>query len=616
MARALVAVLGALLLGPLLVGPATQATAAADLTDGREITRYDVTASAAADGAVAVRIDLDFDFGNDPGHGPYLTFPTRVAYDDEQDRLFEFSDVRAESPTGAPAQVNREDDGSAVILRIGDPDVDDVSGVQTYRISFTVDGWINPANAQHSGDELYWDVIGPGWEVPLSDLTVAVTGPTAVEGAACFAGPPNSTRACTSATMTGSTATFTQDVVPVGDGFTTVTGWPGGTFAGVQPILRTRPDPLATIRPITPGGGIAAIVAALGALLVVGRVRRVGRDRAYLGATSGLRPMAGLQTPTGYRDSRAPVAVRLTPPDGARPGEIGTLIDERADPVDVTATIVDLAVREWLRIEEVPHQEQGSPDWTLVRLRSGGDGLEPFEAFLMSELFRDREAVRLSDLKTTFLTSRKHVQSRLYERVTEKGWFRANPARVRTTWLVVGGLLVGLGVIVAAVLAAATELPGAALVPIALALIGVLVMALSGTAPARTAAGTEVLAQAVGFRQHLATTEADRLRFDEHEDVFSRYLPYAIVFGLTDRWARVFSEAARERSVPVPTWYVGTYPALTNAYWATGLAGSMESFQAIATTAISAPTPGSSGGSGSSGGFTGGGVGGGGGGGW
>ncbi|WP_432457959.1 DUF2207 domain-containing protein [Cellulomonas iranensis] len=617
LALVLVVALGVILLAPPV---ALAAPAPGDLSSGREITRYDVTADAAVDGSVDVRIELDFDYGDDPGHGPYLTFPTRVSYDDEQDRVFEFSDVRASSPTGAPAGVDREDETSAMVLRIGDEDVDDVTGVQTYVVTFTVDGWINPANAQHSGDELYWNVIGPGWEIPLSQLSVTVSGPAPVEGAACFVGPYGSTTPCRSVTTDGGTASFTHDVVTVGDQLTTVTGWPGGTFPGVQPILRPKPDPTLPLAPANPAGALAGALLLVGSGLVVRRVRRTGRDRAYLGLTPGLRPADGQEVATGYRDRRMPVSVQFQPPQDARPGEIGTLVDEKADPVDVTATIVDLAVRGWLRIEEVPRSnpKKKPKDWTLVRLRAGTEGLLPFEAWLLSDLFEEEDRVQLSDLSTTFASSLAKVQDMMYEHVASVGWFRGNPKKVRNAWLASAFGIMGLGVAVALVAMAIETVPGLALVGIAITLVGVLVLAVSNRAPARTADGTAVLAQALGFRRYLATAEANQLRFEEGEDVFSRYLPYAIVFGLTDRWARVFAElAAQGRVLEQPGWYVGSYAPTAHAFWATGFVGALDRFESVATSAITAPTPGSSGGSGfSGGGFSGGGVGGGGGGGW
>ncbi|WP_369796726.1 DUF2207 domain-containing protein [Cellulomonas sp. URHE0023] len=302
------------------------------------------------------------------------------------------------------------------------------------------------------------------------------------------------------------------------------------------------------------------------------------------------------------------------------PGEMGTLIDEKADPVDVTATLVDLAVRGWLRIEEVPRDNPNkkAKDWTLVQLKNRDGSLLPFEDMLLTEIFAGRTSVRLSDLKTTFAASMAKVQTGLYDEVTNRGWFRANPHSVRSTWRVAGVALVILagllGILAFNVL---SDVRGSLLVPIAIGIIGAAVFLMSSAAPARTADGTAALAQSMGFRRYLATAEANQLKFEEGEDIFSRYLPYAIVFGLADRWARVFSElAAQGRAVAQPGWYVGGYYPGSNIYWASAFASSLDRFSSIATESISAPTPGSSGGSGFSGGFSGGGVGGGGGGGW
>jgi uncharacterized membrane protein YgcG len=600
---------------------ALTAAAVPDQTSGREITRYDVTATLAADGTMRVTLDFDFDFGDDPGHGPFLSLPTRVSYDDQQDRAFRYTDISASSPTDAPAQVHREDDGSALILRIGDENVDDVSGVQTYHVEYTADGLLNPANEQHSGDELYWNVIGAGWEIPLGDLTVTVDGPAPVEGAVCFAGPYGSSTPCTSASFSGPTSTFTQDLVPVGDEFSTVTGWPAGTFPGVEPILVDKPDPLAPVRPASPLGIVALLVLVGGAVLAIVRVRRVGRDKAYLGLTPGLRPADNQPgAATGYRDRRDVVSVQFQPPAGVRPGEMGTLLDEKADPVDVTATLVDLAVRGWLRIEEVPRSnpKKKAKDWTLVQLKNKDGSLLPYEDTLLSSIFATSTSVKLSDLKTTFAASMAKVQDGLYEHVTQSGWFRANPKSVRARWYGAGIALAILGIVLTFVaFGSGLAVTGLALVPVALVVVGVLVTILGKAAPARTEDGTAVLAQSLGFRRYLAPAEANQLRFEEGEDIFSRYLPYAIVFGLADRWARVFAElAAQGRTFEQPGWYVGGYYPGANIYWATAFASSLDRFQSVATEAISAPTPGSSGGSGFSGGFSGGGVGGGGGGGW
>src|SRR5204863_7869576 len=66
--------------------------------------------------------------------------------------------------------------------------------------------------------------------------------------------------------------------------------------------------------------------------------------------------------------------VQFAPPDDIRPGQVGTLIDESANPLDATATILDLAVRGHLRIEEIPKEGWvGHPDWRRVRRDCTGE---------------------------------------------------------------------------------------------------------------------------------------------------------------------------------------------------------------------------------------------------
>jgi uncharacterized membrane protein YgcG len=122
--------------------------------------------------------------------------------------------------------------------------------------------------------------------------------------------------------------------------------------------------------------------------------------------------------------------------------------------------------------------------------------------------------------------------------------------------------------------------------------------------------------QVEGFRKYLATAEADQLRFEEGEDIFSKYLPWAIAFNLADRWAKVCADLVAMGRLPdvVPYWYVG--------YYHLGAFNTAFITSSLTSAASPAPSAGSSGtgfGGGSSfggGGFSGGGGGGGGGGSW
>lgn len=600
------------------------ATAYADEGD-HTITRYDVTADAAQNGAIRVTLDFDFDFGSDEAHGPYVTLPLlqEIEGDPDHYRSFDVTDVTASSSTGAPADVDTEKDGRALAIKVGDEDVE-VEGVQSYVLAYTITGVVSPDVAASGQDEIFWNIIGAQWEVPLDDISVTLTGPAAVARTACFVGEVGSTTACGSASSSGTTATFTQPRVEPGSGLTVVVAYPAGSFVGAEPVLAPRRN-LGNTFTLSPATGIAAgLVALVGGGVLAVRVRRGGRDQQYAGLTPGLAPAAGQDSGTAVtaRDRSTPVAVQFTPPPGLRPGELGTLIDEVANPHDVTATIIDLAVRGHLRIEETTDAE-GVPStatkakakdrtWRLVKLDTP-TGLLPYEQTIFAELFDDRSEVELDKLGDSFQGAMTKTQTQLYEAVTERGWFRSNPSTVRNHAYVLGGLVFLAGVVLATVLALTV---GWGLVGVAVALVGIAVFFIARLLPARTPAGSAVLAQTEGFKLYLSTAEGDQLRFEEGDDVFSRYLPYAIAFGVAERWAKVFSDlAAQGHQVPEPTWYVGVHQmAFFSA--ASTFSDTLGAFSESAVASMTAASAGTSGGSGFSGGYSGGGVGGGGGGSW
>ncbi|TAJ20500.1 MAG: DUF2207 domain-containing protein, partial [Dehalococcoidia bacterium] len=179
-----------------------------------------------------------------------------------------------------------------------------------------------------------------------------------------------------------------------------------------------------------------------------------------------------------------------------------------------------------------------------------------------------------------------------------------NPSTVRATWLGVGvgALVVSIGVLV--LVAWLTSFGIAAIVPVvgAIALI-----ALHGQMPRRTAKGTAVLRHTLGFRRFIEDAETHRADFAEKAGLFYEYLPYAIVFGCVERWAKAFEGLAMEP----PSWY-----GSSGAFNAVVFAHAMSGFS-TSTTGVLASTPGGSGSSGfGGGGFSGGGGGGGGGGSW
>ena len=587
----------------LLLLPATRASADDDDPDWR-ITNYAVTAQVDADGGVThVRLDLDFDFGNDPGHGPYVTLPLQQEIADDPDhwRALDVTVGEVSSPSGANAEVQTQEKGGNLLIRIGS-EGHTYQGVQRYTINYTIRGLVATRQAQSGLDEFNWNVVGTGWEVPIAKVTATVTGPVDVVKVACFAGGFFTNGPCESAESSGKTATFRQGYLGEGDPMQIVAGFPAGTFTNAEPRLTTRYH-IGNMFPVTPvTGGLTAVLTALGLGLLFRRIRRGSRDEVYLGLTPGISPAPGQQVATGRSEAKLPVAVQFSPPANARPGELGVLTDHTADNTDITATMIDLAVRGFLKIEQT-----GKKDWTFTKL-SGDQGLVGYEKHLFNGIFSDGSVVETDDLKdTSYADVLSGTRSRLYDRVTkELHWFPKNPSVVRGVaiaaglGLVVGGALIGL----------LLGFVGFGLLGLAGVLTGIGVLIANNRFGSRTAEGSAVLAQTKGFELYLSTAEAERIKFEEGIDIFSRYLPYAIIFGVAERWTKVFQQLEAEgRYTPTTGWYVGYgYGALSNSF-----VSSMDQLSSQMSSSLQSATAASSGGSGFSGG---GGFGGGGGGGW
>ncbi|HET9946418.1 MAG TPA: DUF2207 domain-containing protein [Actinomycetes bacterium] len=604
-ARPLAAGVGAVLVGALAVLAATPAQAAF----GETILSYDVTLTVLRDGDLQVSETIEYDFGAGQRHGIFRDIPTRVPYDQKDDRLYELDDVRVTSPTGAPAGVDRSESAGVTSLRIGDPDKT-VTGRHVYDIDYTVHGALN---AFEDHDELYWNAIGDRWDVPILAATVAVDLPAAPTQVACFAGYTGSSLPCGTVETRGATVHMSQ---PGGLGpysaFTVVAGLPKSAVTATGPILEERWTVQGALTPTPLTGTLAGLILLPGLVLLTWLVATKGRDRRFAGVTPGVVGQGGAEQEPVPVVGAGPVAVQFSPPEGLRPGQMGTLLDERANVLDVTATIVDLAVRGHLRIEEQPRKGLfRSRDWLLVKLPGGKGDLVEYERLLYSGLFQSGDQVLLSSLKQKFAARLARVQSALYTNVTSEGWFRGRPDKVRGRWQIAG-------VAVAVAGGWLTFFLGRRLhwapVGIALTLIGVLLFILARRMPARTAKGSAMLAQARGFREYIRTAEAEQLRFEERADIFSRYLPFAVVFGEADRWVKVFgplAAAAAGTAAASPAWYSGPHGWSSDDF-----SDSLDGFTSSTSGTIAASTPSSSGGSGFSGGSSGGGGGGGGGGSW
>ncbi len=598
--------IGFALAGWLAVGIVASGPPAAAQSSER-IVSYVVDIQIQRDDSIFVKETIVYDFGSSERHGIFRDVPTTLRYNDRFDRVFPLDVVSVTASPGTPSQYSTEGIGAgATRIKIGDPDRT-ISGQHAYVLTYRVEGALN-GFADH--DELFWNAIGSDWPVPIERAAVSVTAPGPIGRVACYTGPTGSRLSCERSGASGVHAAFAQRGMEPFDALTVVVGLPKGVVAAPQPILRERRT-LRRAFSTSPAAVGAFAVLLIGVIMGFGRiVWKTGRDRRYqgsqvdvvMGAPDGTPEQA---VPLFEGDASAPV--EFAPPGDLRPGQIGTLMDETANPLDVTATIIDLAVRKHLVIEEIPKKGWfGKPDWKLTRLEKPDDPLLNYESVLLRGLFEDGDEVMLSSLKTKFVSRLHDVQAALYRDAVSRRWFSARPDQVRQRWVGIGIGVLALGIVLEFAAIAWTKL---ALLPLVVILGGLLLMIGARWMPRRTAKGTGMVRRVRGFRTVIATAETNMARFAEKENLFTRYLPYAIVFGLTEKWANAF--AALGQPPADMSWYVSSTPFAYLAF-----SEAMDGFTVTAAGTI-ASTPSGSGHSGfGGGGFSGGGGGGGGGGSW
>jgi predicted membrane protein DUF2207 len=249
-----------------------------------------------------------------------------------------------------------------------------------------------------------------------------------------------------------------------------------------------------------------------------------------------------------------------TPPDDLPPGAAGTLLDERADEQDVTATLIDLANRGVVKMEEQAPPVTGdwvgaSRDFQLTLLQ-GAPAVTAFEAELLRSLFggslKEGQATKLSDVKSRFTSATPKIKELLYEELVKRGYFPRSPEKTRSTWrkagmaLLVGAVVIGCvaGVLVASVALLVWFLVGAVIV------LAAAVVYVSSVMPRKSLAGAEAAAKWRAFRKYLGDIEKYE-KVAESRQIFDKYLPYAVAFGLEHSWVAKFASVG----APAPSWY-------------------------------------------------------------
>jgi hypothetical protein len=439
-------------------------------------------------------------------------------------------------------------------------------------------------------DELYWNVTGNKWDMPIDSVHATVVLPEGVTAtrAAAYSNELGSVAADAKIEQEGSEVYFTLvRHLARNEGMTIGVGWPAGN---ISPRASEQGQKLAGLVRRSP-----TLIPFIVFLLAFMKWLKRGRD-----------PEEGS------------VQVRFEPADGASPAELGTLVDNTADLRDITSTLVDLAVRGFIRIEETAQSrilglgEHAEYIIHIVKKHAEWIGLKPYEIRILGALSSaspfDPFKVLVAQLRNTFPSALPRIRDGVFDSLVSKRYYRERPDEVRKKWIALAVIIASTGYGLATL---GERMKWVTIAPDALMTAGVasavIVLAFGMIMPARTVAGARARGAALGFKEFLGRVESERYKeMITSPEMFERFLPYAMAFGVESKWARRFEGIYRNP----PSWYMGS----RDDFSASSLSESMSDMSSAAATSMSSSSGASgsdsgSGGGGSSGGGSGGGGG-------
>jgi uncharacterized membrane protein YgcG len=531
------------------------------------------------DSSLVVRETIAFRFEG-AHRGVYRVIPVRYTRAG-LDFALRLDAIQALDETHRPLESEVSYSGRYVRIKIRVPGAENATKTivlvyQVRRALFTVE----------DHQELYWNVTGDEWEVPIRAVQATVASPVPLDGVRSVAYTGYRGHAGTEYVeerMDAFLTTRTTRPLRPREGLTIAVAWPPGAI-GRPPAWRQAAWYAEDNWPL----GLPLLTLALGLVAW----RRYGRDPAV---SRSIKP-------------------EYAPPSGMIPAEAGALVDERAEPRDVIATLVDLAVRGYMRVERVTRADEGA-DYLFRRLKpiAGDASIRPFELLVLARVFGDDWTLNmrlLSETRRDYDNVFPPLGDDLLRLMVQDRLFPTSPAHVRRVWAALGALLLGAGV-VAWMQAPGWFLVRASVLGWGLGLSGLALIALSPFMPRRSWHGARRLVEVRGFQEFLERAEKDRLE-RLPPDTLHRFLPWAIALGVSERWIYNFDGIA----VSGPDWFQSDEPFSLSSYHRGVRAFGDRTAEAITTTRRAAGGAGGGwrGGSGMSGGSSGGGAGGGGGG--
>jgi len=470
------------------------------------IEKFAVTLEVEANATLRVREAITFEF-HGTHQGVFRTIPLRYERRGLQFAL-RVEDIHASDDNVKPLPTEVSRLGRGIRIKVLVPGASNAT--KTVIITYRVRRALIDVDDH---EELYWNVTGTEWDVPIRQVEAVVASPPSIPldrvTAFAYTGSRGVAGTDYNEERADNFITFrtTRPLRPR-EGLTVAVGWPPGAIRGPGVIQRTWWF-------LGDNWPLALPLLALGGVFFVWRL--YGRD------------------PGGPRV----IKPEYRPPDDLIPATGGALVSERAMPRDAVATLVDLAVRGFIRIEAL---DDGA-DYIIHRAKAYADdpALRPLERSLLSRFFGHDgtlPARRLSEVRRDYDNVFAPMRDDIYRTMVKDGLFPSSPERVRALWLFGGLFILGAGLFVLTG-GAGWFVRSPVLLGAGLALSGLVVAVFSPFLPRKTLHGAQVMAQLQGFREFLERTSQDELR-RMPRDTMHKWLAWAIALGVSERWIHAF----------------------------------------------------------------------------
>ncbi len=541
-----------------------------------------------SDASISVTEKIQYDFESESRHGIFRTIPLNNNDGSE----ISIDNISVKDQNGSMYQFQKSVDTNSLTVKIGDPNKT-VSGLHEYIISYTVK---NALVSFDNYDELYWNVNGNNWNVPIENIVTKVSFDTItgsqIKQYACYQGIRGSKNTCDITVVNNTLESHVSNLSP-NVGVTVAVGVEKGVIAGITRIGGQINNTATTGEPVKMTTKIIYVI--IGCIVIFGAIffRFKIRDPR----------------------SKNPVVAWYEPPANLSPIITGTLVDKKLDGQDVTGQILSLAERGYITITQIYKKGSlklfNSIDYIFEVVKDTSDldfigDTEVLKIIFGSEKPAVGEKSNLSSIseKENTISSFNLLQKSMDKVLVEQGFSQKN--NLFRNVFIIHMSLVGITLLDYYLITHNNSNLPWNLIP---GIAAVIVMFIIGKPKQQyTNNGADIKQQILGFKDFLSTTDRDRFDFhnapEKSPTQFMKYLPYAIVLGVEKKWAEQFKGI----TISNPVWYNG--PS-NHVFIASEFATHMT---AIGEDISSAVTPASSGSSG--GGFSGGGSGGGGGGSW